>query len=303
MMRQSQGIGNRHHEQNEATLDAPKTPQKSSEPLNRRQIVTQGTGYALAMCPVSAMALTTPSDGIVTDWLSLKAGGQETMQVYRAVPKSGPPKAVVFVIQEIFGLHEYIKDVCRRLATKGYVALAPDLFFRQGDATKLASIDDIRTKIVAKVSQKAVLGDLDRLFEEASKTYPTLPVGITGFCWGGTVTWLYAAHNPKIKAGVAWYGRLKFDKTPLISTFPLEIAPHLKAPVLGLYGGLDKGIPLGDVKEMSDKLASVKSASSIKVFPKADHGFHADYRPSYAQADAKQGWEDMLAWFGKHGVP
>jgi carboxymethylenebutenolidase len=269
--------------------------------LSRRHFLGQVTGYAVSMCPVSALAITTSGEGLVSELTSVETDDKKVMAVYRAYPQKKNPKGIVLVIQEIFGLHEYIRDVCRRLAKEGYAAFAPDLYFRQGDATKLTSIDSIREQIVSKVSQTQVLKDLDHTLALAQKQFPKAPPFVTGFCWGGSMTWLYCDYQPKIKSGVAWYGRLKMEKSQLNPREPLEVPPSLKVPVLGLYGELDKSIPLEQVDEMNQKLKKSSSpGSSIKVFKKADHGFHADYRPTYAPEAAQEGWGDMLHWFEKH---
>jgi carboxymethylenebutenolidase len=206
------------------------------------------------------------------------------------------------VIQEIFGIHEYIRDVCRRLAKAGYLAVAPDLYVRQGDVSGLTSIEEIRT-IVMRVPDAQVLADLDATAAWAAKDGGDADkLGVTGFCWGGRIVWLYAAQSTALKAGVAWYGRLVHDPTELQPLAPIGVAPKLRAPVLGLYGAQDTGIPLANVEEMRKALAEAKSLSKIEVFPGAQHGFHADYRPSYHPEAAKQGWEQMLAWFAKYGV-
>lgn len=276
---------------------------KGSDPhhLSRRHFVGQVTGYAVSMTPVSAFAISTSGEGLISELASVETDDKKTMGVYRAYPQKRAPKGLILVIQEIFGLHEYIQDVCRRLAKEGYAAYAPDLYFRQGDTTKLTSIDAIRQQIVSKVSQTQVLKDLDQTLALAEKQFPKTPAFVTGFCWGGSMTWLYAHHQPKVKSGVAWYGRLKMEKTPLVPQEPLDIAPSLKTPVLGLYGELDKSIPLEHVNEMNQKLkGSPFPVSFIKVFQKADHGFHADYRPTYAPEAAREGWQDMLHWFDKY---
>ena len=219
---------------------------------------------------------------------------------YFAKPKGARGVPVVLVVQEIFGVHEYIKDVCRRLAKLGWLAIAPDLYVRQGDPTKLSSIDEIRP-LVAKVPDDQVMADLDATAEWAGKNGGDAKrLGITGFCWGGRVVWLYAAHSPALRAGVAWYGRLTGEKDPLHPKHPLDVASALKAPVVGLYGGQDTGIPMADVEKMKTALAAAKSPSEIVVYPDAPHGFHADYRPSYREADAKDGWRRLEAHFKRH---
>jgi carboxymethylenebutenolidase len=220
------------------------------------------------------------------------------------MPAKGGPFAVVLVVQEIFGVHEHIKDVCRRFAKEGYCAIAPELYARQGDVSKLTDYREIFAQVVSKVPDAQVMSDLDAAVAWAARSGigDAARVGVTGFCWGGRITWLYAAHSPKLKAGVAWYGRLAGEPTQLQPKYPLDLAAELQAPVLGLYGGQDQGIPLADVEKMRAALAAAKEPSEIVVFPDAPHGFHADYRPSYRAAEAKDGWERCLAWFRRNGV-
>lgn len=261
-------------------------------------------GFALSVSPVTAWAISTPSEGLVTDTIQVPLGSEQ-MPAYWAMPKGKGPFPVVLVIQEIFGIHAYIQDVCRRLAKEGnYLAIAPSLYFRQGDATKIEDRQKLVSEIVSKVPQSGVMTDLDATlkFLKTKKVANTARVGITGYCWGGNVTWMYSAHNPSLKAGVAWYGRLKGDVTPVMQKYPVEIAKDLKVPVLGLYGAEDQGIPVESVEQMRQALATGKSGSEIIVYPEAEHGFHADYRPSYHEASAKEAWGKLLAWFKKHGV-
>jgi carboxymethylenebutenolidase len=202
------------------------------------------------------------------------------------------------VVPEIFGLHEWIRDVTRRFARAGYHAIAPDLFQRQGDATKVADIKTLVETIVSKVPDAQVMADLDRLVAFGTKDGgDPNRLAITGFCWGGRITWLYANHNPRLKAGVAWYGRLTGQPNPLQPRHPIDVAGALKAPVLGLYGDLDRGIPVADVEKMNAALRAARDASVIRLFKGADHGFLADYRPSYDPTAAREGWADALKWF------
>lgn len=280
------------------------TPSKPEGlPFDRRTFVTTATGYALAVSPVTAWAITTPTTDLVTADVVIPVG-KESMPGYVARPKKGGPAPCVLVVHEIFGVHEYIKDVCRRLAAEGYYAVAPSLYFRHGDATKIDSIDKLRSEIVSKAKIDQVLSDLDATASWAAtqKEANAEKLGLTGFCWGGNVTWMYAAQNSKLKAGVAWYGRLSGDTSPTQTKFPLDVAPDLKVPVLGLYGEKDKGIPLDQVEKMRTLLSKGKSGSKIIVYDGADHGFHADYRPSYNEKAAKAAWGEMLAWFKKNGV-
>lgn len=272
--------------------------------ITRRQFIataTLATGFALAVQPVSAKVITTDSNGLVAGAVKIPVKDGE-IPAYRAMPAKSGNFPIVLVIQEIFGVHEHIQDVCRRFAKLGYVAIAPELFVRQGDVLKLSSIEEIRS-IVAKVPDAQVLSDLDATVNWAVKSAKgnSNKLLITGFCWGGRITWLYAAHNPQVKAGVAWYGRLVGDVTELTPKHPVDIASTLKVPVLGLYGGKDTGIPLDTVEKMSDRLKSSSSKSEIIVYPDAPHAFFADYRPSYRERDAKEGWQRLQAWFKQHG--
>ncbi|GAX45413.1 twin-arginine translocation pathway signal protein [Tolypothrix sp. NIES-4075] len=273
--------------------------------ITRRQFIataTLATGFALAVQPIFAKVITTDSKGLVAGAVKIPVKDGE-IPAYRAMPAKSGNFPIVLVIQEIFGVHEHIQDICRRFAKLGYVAVAPELFVRQGDVSKLSSIEEIRP-IVDKVPDAQVLSDLDATVNWVVKSAKgnINKLGITGFCWGGRITWLYAAHNPQVKAGVAWYGRLVGDVTGLTPKHPVDIASTLKVPVLGLYGGKDTGIPLETIKQMRDRLKSSSSKSEIIVYPDAPHAFFADYRPSYRERDAKQGWQRLQAWFKQHGV-
>jgi carboxymethylenebutenolidase len=273
--------------------------------ITRRKFIataTLATGFALAVQPIYAQVITTDAKGLVAGAVKIPVKDGE-IPAYRAMPATGKNFPIVLVIQEIFGVHEHIQDVCRRFAKLGYVAIAPELFVRQGDVSKLSSVDEIR-QVVAKVPDAQVLSDLDATTEWAVKSAQGNPgkLGITGFCWGGRITWLYSAHNPKVKAGVAWYGRLVGDATELTPKHPVDIASALKVPILGLYGGKDTGIPLDTVEQMRDRLKSSSSKSEIIVYPDAPHAFFADYRPSYREKEAKDGWQRLQAWFKRHGV-
>ncbi|NUN65280.1 dienelactone hydrolase family protein [Pseudanabaena biceps] len=273
--------------------------------LTRREFIAISSvtaGFAIAVQPISAEVITTDTQGIVAGEIKIPVKNG-TIPAYRARPTMGKDFPVILVIQEIFGVHAYIQDVCRRLAKLGYLAIAPEMFYRQGDVSKLTSIDEIR-KVVSKVPDAQVMSDLDATVSWAIKSAKAEPekIGITGFCWGGRITWLYAAHNPKIKAGVAWYGRLVGESTALTPKNPIDIATTLQAPILGLYGGKDTGIPLNTVEEMRDRLKGVSNRSEFVIYPEAPHAFHADYRPSYRQADAEDGWKRLQEWFSKNGV-
>lgn len=269
--------------------------------LNRREMVVTSlaAGFALAVQPVSAATISTDASGITAGEVKIPVA-DEKIPGYRAMPDKGGPFPVVLVVQEIFGVHEHIKDVCRRFAKLGYMAIAPEMYARQGDVSKLQSIDEIRP-IVARVPDVQVMSDLDACVEFAqdSGKGDVTKLHITGFCWGGRIVWLYAAHSKQVKSGVAWYGRLEGDKTELQPEHPLDVAGKLNAPVLGLYAGKDTGIPLPSVEKMRNALKTSKVPAEIVVYPDAQHGFHADYRPSYNEHDAKDGWQRLLAWFKK----
>jgi carboxymethylenebutenolidase len=273
--------------------------------LNRRHIMVSGlaaAGFALAVQPIGAATIITDASGIEAGDVKIKVG-EETLPGYRAMPAKGGPFPVVLVVQEIFGVHEHIKDICRRFAKAGYYAIAPELYFRQGDVSKLKTIDEIRP-IVAKVPDAQVMADLDATVEFAQKSGKgdVAKLGITGFCWGGRIVWLYAEHSKQLKAGAVWYGRLVGDPSENQPKHPVNVAPDLKAPVIGLYGGKDQGIPLDTVEQMRAALKKAKVDAEIVVYPDAPHAFLADYRPSYVEADAKDAWQKMLAWFKKYGV-
>lgn len=278
------------------------TPHPDSERRHFLQLAI-GTGFALAVQPVTATTIITDSKGLTAGPVGVPVNG-ETLPAYiarPATPKGALP--IVLVVQEIFGVHEHIQDVCRRLAKAGYLAIAPELYFRQGNPRDYQSIEELVTKLVGKVPDSQVMQDLDATLAWAGNNGGDAKrTGITGFCWGGRIVWLYAAHSPSIKAGVAWYGRLAADSSIMTPKHPLDLAGQLKAPVLGLYGGLDKSIPLDTIKDMQGRLAKVGSPSRLIVYPAAGHGFNADYRPSYNADAARDGWGKMLDWFAQHGV-
>ena len=271
---------------------------------SRREFVvtTLGVGFALAVQPVSAATITTDAGGLTAGEIKIPVSGGE-IPAYRAMPERGGPFPTALVVQEIFGVHEHIKDVCRRFAGLGYLAIAPELYARQGDVSKASSMAEIMP-IVQKVPDAQVMSDLDAAVAWAEKSGKgaTSRLGITGFCWGGRIVWLYAAHSPKLKAGVAWYGRLVGQTNELQPKYPVDVAASLKAPVLGLYGGADQGIPLDTVEKMRAALKAAASKSEIVVYPGAPHGFHADYRPSYRKEPADDGWKKLQEWFKKHGA-
>lgn len=277
------------------------------EPTRRAALkAALGVGYVAAAAPVLAQtAIKTPSDGLLSGEVTIDVQGFK-MPAYRSAPagKSGLP--VVLVVSEIFGVHEYIADVTRRLARAGYMAIAPELLVRQGDPNEHGEVAKIQSEIIAKVPDAQVMNDLDACVAWAGANGgDTSRLAITGFCWGGRVTWLYAAHQPRLKAAVSWYGRLVGQTTANNPSHPLDRVPQLKAPVLGLYAGADAGIPLNTVEQMKAALVqgpAVARASEFVVYPEVPHAFHADYRPSYRQAAAEDGWRRLLAWLKRHGV-
>jgi len=262
-------------------------------------------GFALAVQPIAAQtAITTDAKGLNAGEIQIPTKDGRMMPAYRAAPSKGRKLPTVLVVEEIFGVHEHIKDICRRFARLGYLAIAPDLFLRQGDPSGMTNVQEIVGKVISKVPDEQVLSDLDTVLEFAEKKEKgdAKRVAVTGFCWGGRITWLYAAHQPNVKAGAAWYGVLSRATNPLQPKHPVDIAATLKVPVLGLYGEKDQGIPLDTVEKMRAALKSGSSGSEIIVYPGAPHGFHADYRESYRKADAADAWKRTLAWFKKHGV-
>jgi carboxymethylenebutenolidase len=271
----------------------------------RRSFVVSvlASGFALATQPVSAQTITTDARGLTAGEIKVPVKDGE-IPAYRALPATGGPHPVVLVVQEIFGVHEHIKDICRRLAKIGYFAIAPELYARQGDVSKLKDVQEILTNVVSKVPDAQVMSDLDATvaWVAAGGQGDTTRLGITGFCWGGRVVWLYCAHNPGVKAGVAWYGRLVGQASELTPTHPVDIARSLEVPVLGLYGGADQGIPISTIEQMRTALERGSSGSQIVVYEDAPHGFNADYRPSYRKDTATDGWKRMAAWFKSHGV-
>jgi carboxymethylenebutenolidase len=267
--------------------------------FTRRGFVTTalGAGFALAAGPAAAQtAIKTPADGLVAG--EVKIG---ELAAYRAMPAGGTKLPTVLVVSEIFGVHEYIADVCRRLAKLGYLAIAPELFARYGDPRKMTNVQDILSAVISKVPDKEVMADLDACAAWAKGNGgDAARLGITGFCWGGRITWLYAAHNPAVKAGVAWYGRIDGEVNDRTTRWPLDVAGEIKGVVLGLYGGQDQGIPLDDVDMMRGALDKAGGRSQIHVYTDAGHAFHADYRPTYRKEAAEDGWKRLQEWFGKN---
>ena len=281
--------------------DAPK--------LDRREFfvtsILAGT-FALAVQPIAAQTkITTDSNGLTAGEIKIPVSGGE-MPAYRAMPDAKNKKfPVVLVVHEIFGVHEWIQDVCRRFAKLGYMAIAPSLYAREGDVTQMKNVQEIIKNVVAKVPDAQIMSDLDAAVAYAKKNNGnTKKLSITGFCWGGRIVWLYAAHNKNVDAGAAWYGRLvetaSSPKNALQPTMPIDVAANLKVPVLGLYGGLDTSIPLNTVQQMQDALKKGKSGSEIVAYPNADHGFLADYRPQYNKEAGEDAWKILQDWFKKN---
>ena len=291
-----------------ALLDAPLAPQ----PPSRRTALKLGlgAGYAAATLPIMAQtAIKTSAEGLTAGEVMIDVNGFK-MPAYRAQPAGKTGLPVVLVLSEIFGVHEYIADTARRFAKAGYLAIAPELFVRQGDAQSYGEMAKLMSEVISKVPDAQVMGDLDAIVAWAAANGGNADkLGVTGFCWGGRQTWLYAAHNPKVKAGVAWYGRLVGEASALAPRHPVEVAAQLKGPVLGLYGEADTGIPLDTVDKMKAALAkaaeqgnAAAKASQFVLYRDAPHAFHADYRPSFRKEAAEDGWKRALAWFQQHGV-
>jgi carboxymethylenebutenolidase len=285
----------------------PRTGLADSAP-DRRQFMQRavGTGFAAAVLPVMAQSvIKTDSQGLVVGEVMIPVGDFK-MPAYRAAPANKPNAPVILVISEIFGVHEYIADVARRFAKAGYCAIAPEMFIRQGDAGSYGEVAKLITEVISKVPDAQVMADLDATLAWAKgQGFDTSKAGITGFCWGGRITWMYTAHNPTIKAGVAWYGRLVGAASPLAPTHPVDVAGKLAGPVLGLYGEKDTGIPLESVEAMKKALAAGNAAaqrSQFVIYPDAPHAFHADYRPSFRKEAAEDGWKRALEWFKANGV-
>jgi carboxymethylenebutenolidase len=278
------------------------------EGMSRRQFLAQMTaagatiaGFAIASKAVAGEIITTPADGLtVSDGKVTSAGFQ--VPIYQAQPAAPGKYPVVIVIPEIFGMHEHIKDVVRRFAKRGFLAVTFEPYARQGGVLHLSDMQAV-LKVANAVPDAQVMADLDAIVAYAKK----LPaahadkIGVTGFCRGGLYTLLYAAHNPDVKAAVAWYGQIKPAKTPEVRTSgPLDLVTKIKAPVLGLYGEADQGIPVADVKEMESALKAAGKTAEFVLYPDAPHAFHADYRPSYRENAAKDAWARCLAWFNRY---
>ena len=268
--------------------------------------VALGVGYTAAAGEIMAQtAVKTSSDGLKTGEIMVEVNGFK-VPAYMAAPAGKTNLPVILVIQEIFGVHEYIADTARRFAKMGYLAIAPELFARQGDPTKYNVIADLIKEVVSKVPDAQVMTDLDGMVKwAAANGGDASKIGITGFCWGGRITWMYAAHNKAVKAGVAWYGRLEGAPNPLSPTNPIDLVGSINGPVLGLYGSADAGIPVASVDKMKAALATGSTAakkSEFVVYEGAPHAFHADYRPSYRKEPAEDGFKRALDWFKANGV-
>ena len=267
---------------------------------------TVTTGLALAVRPARAAMIKTDMAGLKGGMVAVPTP-DGNIPAYMAMPATGTNHPVILVVQEIFGVHEHIKDVCRRLGKMGHLAIAPELYHRHGDPSRYTfkEIRKLITELVARVPDKQVMSDLDASAKFAGRNGGDAEkLAITGFCWGGRIVWMYAAHNPALKAGVAWYGRIVArGKNPNTPTYPIDIARKIKSPVLGLYGGQDRGIPVKTVKDME---AAVRAAGNdmveIVIYPDAPHGFHADYRPSYRETAARDGWKRLGEWLKRHGA-
>lgn len=273
--------------------------------VSRRAVIigSIGVGFALAVQPVVAQnIIVTSSEGLKAGAVMVKTPTGDILG-YRAMPASGSNFPVVLVVAEIFGLHEHIRDVVRRLAKLGYYAITVDQFWRLGDASKMPDVQTIVRDLVAKTPDAQAMGDFDAAVAFAKgEGADTAKLAITGFCLGGRYVWLYAAHNPDLKAAVSWYGSLKGGTSDIKPKSPIDLAPDMKAPVLGLYAGQDRGITAEHIEEMKKALTAAGKKFEIVVYPDAQHGFNADYRPSYNKAAAEDGWKRMLAWFKANGA-
>jgi carboxymethylenebutenolidase len=286
-------------------LTRPDGPEPITKPSRRNLgAIAMFAGYAAAVTPVHAAAIATPADGLITGMVSYPSGGFD-LPAFVARPSGRGRKPVVIVVSEIFGLHEYVRDMCRRLARQGYVAIAPAFFVRVADPAPLTDFNAIMP-IVAAANNAQVMGDITATIAwlDKQRFVAKNRIAITGFCWGGTVVWMASALTDRIKAGVAWYGRMVARPgSTEVRKYPTDIAGELKSPVLGLYAENDSGIPLPTVEAMRTALtAAANTRSRIDIYPGTEHGFHADYRPSYNEAAAKDGWAKMLAWFAANGV-
>jgi carboxymethylenebutenolidase len=273
-------------------------------PLVRRGFVMTSliSGFTLATQRVEAQAIHTDTAGIDAGETEIPVSDGK-LPAYYARPAKGTNFPVILVNEEIFGVHEYIKDVCRRLAKAGYMAVAPEIYARIADLSKMTDTQQIFREVISKKPDQELYSDLDATFAWAAKNKGSATLlGETGFCRGGRVTWLYAAHNPKLKAAAAWYGPIKGATSQIQPLTPLDIADQLKCPLLCLYGGQDASIPVADVQQAQEKAEKAHKTVKLYVYPDSPHGFHADYRPSYRKTDAEDGWQRMLAWFRHYGL-
>lgn len=277
---------------------------KLTSQLSRRTFIVSGlaAGFALAVLPVSADTITTDTTGLTAHEVKIPVEGG-VIPAYSAMPATDGPFPTILVVHEVFGVHEHIKDICRRLAKLGYFAVAPALYAREGDVARMSDIKQIR-QVVAKVPERQVASDLDATAAWAKSTgsADTSKLGIVGFCWGGRQVWLYAAHNPHLKAGVSWYGVLEHAKNDMTPENPIDVVGRINAPILGLYGGADPAIPIAQIDAMRAALKAAGKPCEIIVYPDTPHGFNADYRSSYRPQQARDGWQRMLAWFKRYGV-
>lgn len=264
---------------------------------------TQPERNSPAAAPVAATTITTPSDGLAVQWNAVATADGRALPVYIARPRQPGPLPVVVVVQEIFGVHAHIADVARRFARLGCLAVAPELFFRRGDPQTAPDVETLRRDFVARTPDAQVLADLDRTLDFAvDQGGDPGRLGLAGFCWGGRIAWLMAAHQPRLKAVAAWYGRLAGERNETTPQHPGDVAAQVSVPVLGLYGGQDQGIPLRDVEAQRDALRAAGKDSRIVIYPDAGHAFFADYRASYRAESASDGWRRMRSWFTQHGV-
>lgn len=295
-------------EEGQSLLNASAQELSQHQGLKRRTALQAalGVGYAAAVLPVQAQtAIKTSTDGLVSGEVTIDVNGFK-MPAYRSAPAGKNNLPVVLVVSEIFGVHEYIADVTRRLAKLGYLAIAPEFFARHGDPSSYGEIAKLQAEIISKVPDAQVMGDLDATVAWAEKNGgDSKRLAITGFCWGGRITWLYSAHQAKVKAGIAWYGRVNGAVNALQTKHAVDVVADIKGPVLGLYGAADTGIPLTAVDAMKTALtggSAAAKASQFVVYPDAPHAFHADYRPSYREGPARDGWQRMQDWLKQNGV-
>jgi carboxymethylenebutenolidase len=284
--------------------DMPDAAGLRDYPLARRGLMMTSliSGLTLATQRVEAQAITTPADGLVVGETKIPTSLGD-LPAYFARPATGTTFPIILVNEEIFGVHDYIKDVCRRLAKAGYLAIATEYYARIADLSKMTDVKEIIEKVISKAPDARYLEDVAATLAWAGKNKGDLKrVGVTGFCRGGRQTWLVAEHNPDVKAAVAWYGPLGGTPSDIQPKTAAQMAGSLKCPLLGLYGGQDQGIPVDSVRAAEAAAKAAGKTVEIVIYPDAPHGFHADYRPSYRKDAAEDGWKRMLAWFGAHGV-